>query len=276
MWPWIKRWRDWLVREIWPMTRTSPQSQALYFSYEKGGLTVADQPIPWNAEAVLVEALLRLPPGVSRRKGDFTLRCPDRESVAARPASPSGGRGPLSPDLPHRSAEDDDGSPGLLSRPRPGRGQAAVPEPGRIHRQSAAADADVVCAHGRRDRGLSDLRGDAMSRSGRRRIADESDESGAAARPGAAGRVSLRARRSFVASAGLSGQFAAGRPAGAADGGTAASSAPPRRLDGDLDAGRSSLGQPTSPWAFPRPSSAVRCDFRTRGSWSRRPMGRCN
>jgi hypothetical protein len=79
MWPWMKRWRDWVVRDLWPMTRSSPQSQALYYSYEKGGLTVADQPIPWNAEAVLVEALLRLPTGVSRRKGDFTLICPGRE-----------------------------------------------------------------------------------------------------------------------------------------------------------------------------------------------------
>src|SRR5207248_6979747 len=83
MWPWIKRWRDWAVRELWPMYRSSPQPQALYFSYEKAGLVVPDQPIPWNAEAVLVEALLRLPASASRRKPDFLLKVGDQDPVPA-------------------------------------------------------------------------------------------------------------------------------------------------------------------------------------------------
>ena len=83
MWPWIKRWRDWAMNDLWPLYRISPQPQALHYSYEKAGLTLHDQPIPWNAEAVLVEALLRLPPSASRRKGDFLLRLPGQPPIAA-------------------------------------------------------------------------------------------------------------------------------------------------------------------------------------------------
>jgi hypothetical protein len=79
MWPWIKRWRDWAMHDFWPLHRTRPQPQALHASYEKAGLTIPDQPIPWNAEAVLVEALLRLPATTGRRKGDFQLRVPGQD-----------------------------------------------------------------------------------------------------------------------------------------------------------------------------------------------------
>ena len=40
---------------------SAPSRRLMHYSYEKAGLTLHDQPIPWNAEAVLVEALLRLP-----------------------------------------------------------------------------------------------------------------------------------------------------------------------------------------------------------------------
>ncbi|MFN4258813.1 MAG: hypothetical protein ACK4RK_05915 [Gemmataceae bacterium] len=73
MWPWLKRWRDWAMHDLWSMQRMNTQPQALHFSYEKAGLTLADAAIPWNAEAVLVEASLRLP-AAARRKGDFQLR----------------------------------------------------------------------------------------------------------------------------------------------------------------------------------------------------------
>jgi hypothetical protein len=82
MWPWIKRWRDWAMHELWPLYRLGPQSQALHYSYEKAGLVVNDQPIPWNAEAVLVEATLRLPPS-ARRKNDFLLRVPFHDPFVA-------------------------------------------------------------------------------------------------------------------------------------------------------------------------------------------------
>jgi hypothetical protein len=84
MWPWIKRWRDWLMmRDFWPLYRIGPQPQALHYSYEKAGRDIRDQPIPWNAEAVVVEALLRLPAAANRRKGDFLLRLPGQEPIPA-------------------------------------------------------------------------------------------------------------------------------------------------------------------------------------------------
>src|SRR5260370_17175283 len=83
MLPWLKRWRDWAMHDLWPLYRSSPQPQALHYSYEKAGLTLHDQPIPWNAEAVLVEALLRLPPAAGRRKTDFSLRLPGQEPIVA-------------------------------------------------------------------------------------------------------------------------------------------------------------------------------------------------
>src|SRR5437879_7771636 len=82
MWPWIKRWRDWAMNDLWSMHRSSPQPQALHYSYEKAGLTLHDQPIPWNAEAVLVEVLMRLPQGGQRRKADFQLRVGRQEPIA--------------------------------------------------------------------------------------------------------------------------------------------------------------------------------------------------
>jgi hypothetical protein len=59
------------------------QPQALHFSYEKAGLTIGDQPIPWNAEAVLVEAAVRPNPSTPRRKSDFALRLPGQDLIAA-------------------------------------------------------------------------------------------------------------------------------------------------------------------------------------------------
>jgi len=82
MWPWIKRWLDWAMHDLWPMHRIGPRPQVLHHSYEKAGLTVLDQAIPWNAEAVLVDALLlRQPPG--RRKGDFQLVLPGQPPIPA-------------------------------------------------------------------------------------------------------------------------------------------------------------------------------------------------
>src|SRR5229473_2224587 len=83
MWLWIKRWRDWAMHDLWPLHRIGPQPQALHFSYEKAGLTIHDQPIPWSAEAVLVEALLRLAANAPRHKTDFTLRLPGQDLIQA-------------------------------------------------------------------------------------------------------------------------------------------------------------------------------------------------
>jgi len=86
MWPWIKRWRDWAMHDFWFLHRIGPQPQALHYSYEKAGLTIHDQPVPWNAEVAVVEASLRLPsPAVApRRKADFHLFVPGRGSLPAQ------------------------------------------------------------------------------------------------------------------------------------------------------------------------------------------------
>jgi hypothetical protein len=79
MWPWIKRWRDWAMNDLWPLFRTAGGAppQAVHFSYEKAGLTLDNQPIPWNAEAVLVEATVSAK-GL-RQKADFHLRLADSD-----------------------------------------------------------------------------------------------------------------------------------------------------------------------------------------------------
>lgn len=82
---WIKLWRDWVGREIlWPFQRPQvPQPHGVAFSYEKAGITVRDEPIPWNAETVQLEALIRFPAQVVRRRTDFQLNLMDSNSVPA-------------------------------------------------------------------------------------------------------------------------------------------------------------------------------------------------
>jgi hypothetical protein len=82
MWPWIKRWRDWAMHDLWPLYRTGPQSQAVAYSFEKAGLTLHNQPIPWNAEAVLVEAQLHAKEP-ARRKADYGLRLTGHDPLPA-------------------------------------------------------------------------------------------------------------------------------------------------------------------------------------------------
>ena len=82
MWPWIRRWLDWVATDVLPLSRTRPLSQAVVVRYEKAGLTLYDLPVPWNADAVVVEVLARVPPA-ARRKADFVLRLPGRDPVPA-------------------------------------------------------------------------------------------------------------------------------------------------------------------------------------------------
>jgi hypothetical protein len=82
MWPWIKRWRDWAMTDLWPLPRHTAQAQSMHYSYEKAGLVIDSQPIPWNADTVVVECLARLPVSASRRKEDFLLRIPGAEPIA--------------------------------------------------------------------------------------------------------------------------------------------------------------------------------------------------
>lgn len=82
MWPSIKHWRDWAMHNLWSLTRVGPQPQALHYSFEKAGLTLHDQPIPWNAEVVQVETLIGKTP-VARRKQDYSIRVPGRDPIPA-------------------------------------------------------------------------------------------------------------------------------------------------------------------------------------------------
>ena len=52
MWRWIRHWRDWAMTEIVTPRRLAAQPQGLYYRFEKGGLTLDQQPVPWSAEAV--------------------------------------------------------------------------------------------------------------------------------------------------------------------------------------------------------------------------------
>ncbi len=74
MWPLIKRWQDWAMHELWPLHRSGTPPQALSFSYEKAGLVVEGKHIPWNADGLAIEAWVRMPAGLQRSKGDFSLR----------------------------------------------------------------------------------------------------------------------------------------------------------------------------------------------------------
>src|SRR5262245_35469704 len=94
MWPLIRRWRDWAMHDLWHMHRSRPQPQALHFSYDKAGLTVHDQPIPWNAEVATVEALLRFSNPASRRKADFQLRIAGQDPLLADNLRPEETAGP--------------------------------------------------------------------------------------------------------------------------------------------------------------------------------------
>ena len=65
----------------------------LHFSYEKAGLTIQNQPIPWNAEAVLVEAIVQLAAITAEARGEFQLRLQGSEPIRAESLRPSEIRG---------------------------------------------------------------------------------------------------------------------------------------------------------------------------------------
>lgn len=73
---WIKRFPDWAMRELWPLFRTDAAIEpvTLSYSWEKAGLTRENQPIPWNADQVFVEAVVNLPRQAAHGARDVTLR----------------------------------------------------------------------------------------------------------------------------------------------------------------------------------------------------------
>ncbi len=55
------------------MTQSTTRNAGLHVRYEKAGLVLDALPIPWNADAVIVEANVLLPANAARDKHDFTL-----------------------------------------------------------------------------------------------------------------------------------------------------------------------------------------------------------
>ncbi len=69
----LKQKLSWVARRL-----GGPSVRTLRFGYEKAGLQVAGEPIPWNAETVWVEAVVQVPAGRVWGKEDFHLHIPDR------------------------------------------------------------------------------------------------------------------------------------------------------------------------------------------------------
>ncbi len=65
-----------------------PRVECIRFGYEKAGLAIYDEPIPWNAETALVEAAVWLPQRLGRDVHDFSLRLPDHSPPTAPVLSP--------------------------------------------------------------------------------------------------------------------------------------------------------------------------------------------
>jgi len=88
MWPSIKHWLDWVMNDVLPLSRNRPHGVAVHTRYEKAGLTLHDMPVPWNADGVVVEVLLRIPQS-ARKKSDYILRLPGRDAIAPEALQPA-------------------------------------------------------------------------------------------------------------------------------------------------------------------------------------------
>lgn len=73
--PWTVPWDGWAMPDSFPLFRGgSPQAHGLRYRFEKAGVTLEDQPIPWGADAVLIEATALLSSAfASRLARDFPL-----------------------------------------------------------------------------------------------------------------------------------------------------------------------------------------------------------
>lgn len=87
MWRLLKRWIDWVLDELLPLVRTRRSSFVVEVGYDSGGRTRAEVPVPWSADAAVVEVVLRLPVA-ARRKVDFALHLPNAPRVAAEALRP--------------------------------------------------------------------------------------------------------------------------------------------------------------------------------------------
>ncbi len=63
------------MRDLWNLFRGNlPRLDSMSYAFEKGGLSLENQPIPWGADSILVNAVAELPHQLPRTKGDFELR----------------------------------------------------------------------------------------------------------------------------------------------------------------------------------------------------------
>ena len=71
--PWTTRWLAWARDNLLRRARPRPLSAAV--GYERAGAALWDSPVPWTADAAVVDVLLSIPVH-ARRKTDFALRLP--------------------------------------------------------------------------------------------------------------------------------------------------------------------------------------------------------
>jgi len=81
MWRSIRRWLDSAMSDRL-LPRPRPAEQSVHLRYEKAGLTLHAPPVPWNADAVVVELSANLPPA-ARLRTDFFLRLPGQQPINA-------------------------------------------------------------------------------------------------------------------------------------------------------------------------------------------------
>lgn len=82
MGPFTKRFSAWLMSEIASIVASRPSTQAVHVGYEKAGRILFDSAVPWNADAVLVEAAVRSAT-LCVAKSDFTIRLPGESPISA-------------------------------------------------------------------------------------------------------------------------------------------------------------------------------------------------
>ena len=78
-----QRW-SWVARRL-----GGPYVRTLRFGYEKAGLQVAGEPIPWNADTIWVEAVIQASSGRAWGKEDFHLHVPDRPPLVPTLVGPA-------------------------------------------------------------------------------------------------------------------------------------------------------------------------------------------
>ena len=76
---WTTRWLVWARDNLF--RRARPRAVATTVGFERGGVVYWEAPVPWTADAAVLDAQLRLPLA-ARRKTDFALRLPNATFAA--------------------------------------------------------------------------------------------------------------------------------------------------------------------------------------------------